>query len=191
MASKFRRGAYAFTAKGQRYVVEEVSDGVVYCSADNGAEAEFAESSLLTEAEWTARSGGKAGLLYARLRQSRLFSAMPPKVDRAAAELALGKVERLMPGILDFTAYTIAERILAESGDEHQARELSIAKCREIFDAAKVEVRTGLLATVLGMQPDILAGAGRLGDNLMRALIAKGMEHHAAAFDEFSSRRRR
>src|SRR5579862_171323 len=191
MASKFRRGVYAFTSNGRRYVVDEVSDGVVYCSADNGAETEFAESSLLTEAEWNARSGGKTGLLYAKLRQSRLYTAPPPKVDRAAAEQVLGKIERLMPGILDFAAYITAERVLGESGDADQVRELSIAKCREVFDAAKVEVRAGLLAVVLGMQPDILAGAGRLGDNLMRALIAKGMEQRAAAFDEFSSRRRR
>jgi hypothetical protein len=191
MPSKFRRGVYAFTSNGRRYVVDEVSDGVVYCSADNGAETEFAETSLLTEAEWNARSGGKTGLLYAKLKQSRLFSAVPPKVDRAAAEQVLGKIERLMPGILDFAAYMTAERVLGESGDADQVRELSIAKCREVFDAAKVEVRTGLVAAVLGMQPDILAGAGRMGDNLMRALIAKGMEQQAPAFEEFSSRRRR
>jgi len=191
MPSKFFRGAYVYTANGRRYVVDEVADGVVYCSSDNGAETEFAESALLTEAEWTARSGGKTGLLYARLKQSRLYSAVPAKVDRAGAEQVLAKIERLMPGILDFAAYTIASRILAETGDGDRANELSIAKCREIFDAAKIEVRAGLLASVLGMQPDILAGAGRLGDNLMRALIEKGMEHHAAEFEEFGNRRRR
>jgi hypothetical protein len=115
----------------------------------------------------------------------------PPKVDKAGADLVLAKIERLMPGILDFTAFTIASRILAETGDERLEAELSIAKCREIFDAAKSEIRAGLLASVLGMQPDVLAGAGRLGDNLMRALLTKGMADRAAAFEAFGDRRRR
>src|SRR5579862_9718787 len=131
MASKFRRGVYAFTSNGRRYVVDEVSDGVVYCSADNGAETEFAESSLLTEAEWTARSGGRVGLIYSRLRQSPRYGKAPAKVDRAGADTLLAKIERLMPGILDFAAFTIAADILAEDGDQKLEAELSIAKCRD------------------------------------------------------------
>jgi len=191
MVSKFRRGARVFTVNGRSYVVEEVADGVVYCSADNGAETEFSESSLLTEAEWNARSGGRIGLVYSRLRQSPRYGKAPAKVDRVGAELVLAKMERLMPGMLDFAAFTIAADILAADGDQKLEAELSIAKCREIFEAAKPEVRAGLLASLLGMQPDVLVGAGRLGDNLMRALIAKGLGDRAAAFDDFGSRRRR
>ena len=191
MASKFRRGVIVYAANGKSYVVEEVAGGVVYCSADNGVETEFAESSLLTEAEWTARSGGKAGLVYARLRQSPLYVKPPPKVDRASAELVLAKIERLMPGMLDFAAFTIAARILADWDDAKLEAELSIAKCREIFEAAKPEVRAGLLATILGMQPDVLTGAGKLGDNLMRALIAKGLGDRTTSFESFANRRRR
>jgi hypothetical protein len=191
MASKFRRGANVYASNGRSYVVEEVADGVVYCSSDNGAETEFSEASLLTEAEWAARSGGKIGLVYSRLKQSPLYSAAPAKVDRAGAEVVLAKIERLMPGILDFAAFTIAARILGEWDDAKLEAELSIAKCREIFDAAKPEVRAGLLASMLGMQPDVLVGAGRLGDNLMRALIAKGLGDRAAAFENFGDRRRR
>lgn len=191
MASKFRRGAIAYAPNGRSYIVDEVEDGVVYCSSANGAETEFSEASLLTEAEWATRSDNKIGLLYARLRQSRLYAAAPAKVDRAAADLMLAKIERLMPGILDFTAFTIAARILAEAGDAQLEAQLSITKCREIFDAAKAEVRAGLLASILGMQPDVLVGAGKLGDNLMRALIAKGMADRAAAFESFSDRRRK
>jgi hypothetical protein len=191
MASKFRRGAIVYTSNGRSYVVDEVTDGVVYCSADSGAETEFSESSLLTEAEWNARSGSKIGLVYSRLRQSPRYGKAPAKVDRAGAETVLAKIERLMPGILDFTAFTIATDILAEDGDQKLEAELSIAKCREIFEAAKPEVRAGLMASMLGMQPDVLVGAGRLGDNLMRALIAKGLGDRAAAFDNFGDRRRR
>ena len=191
MASKFRRGAIAYTVNGTSYVVEEIAGGVVYCSADNGVETEFAESSLLTEAEWMARSGGKSGLVYAKLRQSPLYVKLPPKVDRASAELVLAKVERLMPGMLDFAAFTIAARILSDWDDAKLEAELSIAKCREIFEAAKPEVRAGMLASILGMQPDLLAGAGKLGDNLMRALIAKGLGDRATSFESFANRRRR
>lgn len=191
MASKFRRGAIAYTANGTSYVVEEVAGDVVYCTADNGVETEFSESSLLTEAEWTARSGGKIGLVYARLRQSPLYAKPPPKVDRASAELVLAKIERLMPGMLDFAAFTIAGRILSDWDEARLEAELSIAKCREIFEAAKPEVRTGLLAAMLGIEPDLLAGAGKLGDNLMRALIAKGLGDRVTSFESFANRRRR
>ena len=191
MASKFRRGAIAYTVNGKSYVVEEIAGGVVYCSADNGVETEFAESSLLTEAEWTARSGGKSGLVYAKLLQSPLYVKLPPKVDRASADLMLAKVERLMPGMLDFAAFTIAARILGDWDDRKLEAELSIAKCREIFEAAKPEVRAGLLASILGMQPDVLTGAGKLGDNLMRALIAKGLGDRVTSFESFANRRRR
>jgi hypothetical protein len=191
MASKFRRGANVYTTNGRSYVVDEVDNGVVYCSSENGAETEFSESSLLTEAEWTARSGGRIGLLYSRLRQSPLYAAVPAKVDRAGADLVLAKIERLMPGMLDFAAFNVASRILVDEGDAKLEAELSIAKCREIFDAAKPEARAGMLATLLGMQADVLVGAGRLGDNLMRALLAKGLGDRAADFESFGNRRRR
>ena len=42
-----------------------------------------------------------------------------------------------------------AARTLAEIGDADQAAELSVAKCREIFDAAKPEIRASLLAAVI------------------------------------------
>jgi hypothetical protein len=190
MASKFHRGAIAYTQNGRSYIVDEVDGGVVYCSAESGAETEFPESALLTEAEWTARLDSKKGSLYARVKQGRLYSALPAKVDRAAAEQMLAKIERLKPGMLDYAAFTIAARTLAEAGDADQAADLSIVKCREIFDAAKPEIRAGLLAAIIDAPPAALVGAGRLGDNLMRALLDKGMIEHAAAFEEFGDRRR-
>jgi hypothetical protein len=190
MASKFHRGAVAYTQKGQRYIVDDVEEGVVYCSTESGAETEFSEPSLLTETEWTARLDSKKGLIYARLKQGRLYTMPPAKVDRAAAEQMLAKIERLKPGMLDFTAFTIAARTLAETGDADQAAELSIAKCRAIFDAAKPEIRASLLAAIIDAPPTALVGAGRLGDNLMRAMLDKGMAEHAAAFEEFGDRRR-
>ena len=92
--------------------------------------------------------------------------------------------------MLDFTAFTIATRILSETGDDDLISKLSIAKCREVFDAAKPEIRASLLASVLATPPDVLIGAGRLGDNLMRAMIEKGMADHADQFDSFCDRRR-
>src|ERR1700722_1917176 len=190
MASKFHHGATAYTQNGHSYIVDDVEEGVVYCSAESGAETEFAESSLLTEAEWADRLDSKKGLLYARLKQGRLYTMLPAKVDRAAAEQMLAKIERLKPGMLDFTAFTVAARTLAETVDVDQAAELSIAKCRRIFDEAKPEIRATLLATIIDAPPLALVSAGRLGDNLMRAMLDKGMAEHAAAFQDFGDRQR-
>src|SRR5580700_9956894 len=63
MITKFRRGAIVYTQNGRSYVVDEVTDGTVYCSSSNGAETEFSEATLMTEAEWTARSDSKSGLI--------------------------------------------------------------------------------------------------------------------------------
>ncbi|MGH7034223.1 MAG: hypothetical protein ACREFL_10880 [Stellaceae bacterium] len=190
MASKFRRGATVYAANGRSYVVAEVDEGVVYCSTAGGAETEFAEANLLTEAEWTARSDNKAGLIYARLRQARAYAAPPPKLDRLGAEQVLAKIERLMPGMLDYAAFTIAARILADSGDAALAGGLSIVKCREVFEAARPELRASLVASLLATPPEALIGAGRLGDNLMRAMLDKGMAGQEADFEAFGDRRR-
>ena len=190
MASKFRRGAIVYTSNGRSYVVDEVTDGVVYCSADSGAETEFSESSLLTEAEWNARSGRKIGLTYSRLRHSPRYGKAPAKVDRAGAETVLAKIERLMPGILDFTAFTIATDILADDGDQNLEAELSIAKCRAVWETATPQARASLLAAILATPADVLLNAARLGDNLMRALVEKGMAARATEFEEFCDRPR-
>jgi hypothetical protein len=92
--------------------------------------------------------------------------------------------------MLDFTAFTVAARTLAETGDADQAAELSIAQCRKIFDEAKPEIRASLLAAIIDAPPVALVSAGRLGDNLMRAMLDKGMAEHASAFQGFGDRQR-
>jgi hypothetical protein len=52
-------------------------------------------------------------------------------------------------------------------------------------------VRVSLVANLLGMQVGGLVDAGRLGDNLMRALIEKGLADNAQAFEDFCDRPRR
>jgi hypothetical protein len=42
----------------------------------------------------------------------------------------------------------------------------------------------------MGIAPDVLVGAARLGDNLMRAMITKGLAAREDAFEAFRSRRR-
>lgn len=191
MASKFRRGAAAFTKDGRRYAVEAVEDGMVYCTSTSGAEAEFPETALMTEAEWAGRSDGRRDIVYTRLKQTRAFAAPSAKLDRAACEQMLAKAERLSPGLLDFTAFTVASRGLIENGDESFLPQLSIAKCREIFDRAKPELRAGMLAGLLGAPAEALVGAGRLGDNLMRAIIDKGLAASVDSYENFRDRRRR
>lgn len=195
MPGKFPRGAIAYTQNGRRYTVEEVADGTAYCIGDNGAETEFAESALFTEGEWTARNEKRAGNVYDRIKRGRLYAAPGPaksggKLDRSAATTMLTRIDKLSPGILDFIAFTIAGRILAETDEAHLADGLSIGKCRAVFDAASPETRMSLLASLLSTPVDVLLNAARLGDNLMRALIEKGMTTQAEAFDAFCDRPR-
>jgi hypothetical protein len=187
MASRFPPGAAVYTKDGRRYVVDEVADGLVYCTAPGGAETEFPESQLMNEAEWAGRTDGRRDALYGRLKQSRAYA--PAKgLDRAAAERTLAKVGQLFPGILDFVAFTVASRVLTESGDQAFIPELSIVKCRALFDDAPPETRITLLAAQVGTPPGTLIGAVGLGENMARAMIDKGLD--AAAFEAFGSRRR-
>lgn len=190
MPAKFRRGAVAYTENGRCYTVETVEDGTVYCTSDNGAETEFSETALLTEAEWTALSEKRGGNVYQRIKQSRVFTVASGKLDHGAASTVLGRIEKLNPGILDFTAFSGAYRAAADAGESAAAATLSISKCRAVFDEATPEVRASLLAALLGMPADVLVNASRMGDNLLRALIEKGMAAQADAFDEFCDRPR-
>jgi hypothetical protein len=191
MASRFRRGALAYAKDGRSYTVQSVEDGMVYCASDSGAEAEFPEASLFTEAEWAARSDGRRDGLYGRLKQARAYAAPPRGLDRKAAEQLLARIERLSPGILDFTAFTTATRVLEETGEHDFVAGLSIPKCRDVFDAASPETRASLLAGLLGAQPQALIDAARLGENLLRALLDKGLESRAEEYEAFCDRPRR
>jgi hypothetical protein len=190
MPSKFWRGSLAYTENGRRYTVDAVEDGTVYCTTDSGAETEFSEAAMLTEAEWTARAARHNGQVYDRLKQSRLYAGPSAKIERAAATALLAKIERLTPGILDFAAFTTAAHILADSGESELAARLSIAKCRAVFETASAETRASLLASILNTPADVLVNAARLGDNLMRALVEKGMATNATEFEEFCDRPR-
>jgi hypothetical protein len=191
MASRFAPGAVVYTKDGRSYTVDEVEDGIVYCTASGGGQTEFAEEALIGEAEWAAKSGGRRDLFYTRLKQAPSFVNATGKVDGTAAAQLLTKIEKLSPGILDFTAFRAAARVMTENGDGGQIDSLSITKSREVFDAAKPEVRLTLVASLFSMAPDALADAGRLGDNLMRALIEQGLAPQAAEFEEFLDRPRR
>lgn len=188
--SKFPRGSIAYTQNGRRYTVEDVTDGTVYCVGENGAETEFAESGLMTEDEWAARSEKRAGNVYDRIKRARAYTVPPPRLDRAAATMVLTRADKLSPGLVDYAAFTIAGRILTETGEGELADRLSISKCRAVFDAAAPELRVTLLANLLSTPVDVLLNAARLGDNLMRALIDKGMAAQAEAFEAFCDRPR-
>ena len=70
---------------------------------------------------------------------------------------------------------------------DHAAASLRTA-ARRLADAP--EIRASLLATLLSTPANVLVNAAGLGDNLLRALIDKGMVPHAATFDEFCDRPR-
>jgi hypothetical protein len=191
MPSRFRPGAAAYAKDGRRYLVEQVEDGVVYCRSAAGAETEFAEAQLLSEAEWTARSGNQVDRVYATIRQSPAYAPYKGKLNPAAADRLLAKVDRVAPGILDFAALVTAERILAEAGLGTTDSALSIVKCRTIFDAAPPESRAVVLAGLIGSPPEVLVGAAGLGDNLLRAMIERAAAPGSVSFEVFRARRRR
>lgn len=187
--SRFAPGSKAYAKDGRVYTVDEVTDGVVYCRSESGVETEFPESQLATAAEWTAQADGRRDLAYSRIRQSKAFTTAAGKLDRAGAERLLGQADRLVMGLLDFTAYTAAVHVLEEQ--KAPADTLSIVKCRQVFDAAPPEVRASLLANLLGVAPDTLIGAARLGDNMAKAMIDKGLAARTEAFEDFCDRPRK
>lgn len=187
--SRFAPGSKAYGKDGRVYTVDEVTGGVVYCRSENGIETEFPEAQLATPAEWAGQADGRRDLAYSRIKQSKTFTSIPPKVDRAGAERLLAQADRLVMGLLDFTAFTAATRVLEEQ--KSPADNLSIVKCRQVFDAAPPEVRAGLLAALVGAQPDTLIGAAKLGDNMAKAMIDKGLAARAEDFEEFCDRPRR
>lgn len=192
MASRFSPGSIAYARDGRSYTVEAVDGGTVYCTSSNGAETEFPESGLLSATEWAARSDGRRDVSYTRLKQARAYGPAPTEsADRAASEQLLSKVERLSPSLLDFAAYTVARQILTENKDADLISGLSIVKSRLIFEEARPEVRARLLAGVLGVRTDTLLSAVKLGDNLMRAMLEKGLVAHSTDFEEFLDRPRR
>jgi len=189
MPPRFPEGSTAYDKDGRAYTVEEVDGGMVYCTASNGVETEFPESALLNEAEWAARSDGRRDDAYVRIKQSRAYLAPASGISKDAADQMLARADNLFPGLLDFIAVSVAEKVLADSHDENLAAQLSIKKCRAIYDEVKPEARAAVMAGVLGAAPDKLVQAAGVGDNLLRAMIEKGLD--AAAFDEFQDRPRR
>ena len=195
MVSRFSPGATVYGKDGRSYTVEAVDAGTVYCTASNGAETEFPEATLFTETEWAERTAqtkhGKREVPYPRLKQSRHYASTAAKVTGAASDQLLNRVSRLMPSLLDFVAFTVASDILAETHDDDLIEHLSIVKCRQIFDGASPQVRASLVARVLDAQPEALVSAAGLGDNLVQAMVTKGLEPLEQAYEDFQDRPRR
>lgn len=191
MSARFVPGATVYTKDGKSYTVDDVEDGVVYCTSPGGAQTEFAEDALHNESEWAAKSDGRRDLFYTRLKLAKPYTDFSGKQDAATASQLLAKIDRLALGILDYAAFITAEKVMIDNGDEHLVSGLSIPKCRAVFDEARPEVRLSLLAAMLGINTDALLDAGRLGDNLMLALIEKGLAAHGDAFEDFLDRPRR
>ena len=197
-STRFPRGSTAYAVKdGRSYIVEECADGVAYCTTESGGEFEFPESALLTETEWVARrnvraagTGGGVGreVSYPRIEKARHYLPGGEKLDAGAAEQMLAKAQRVNPSFLDFVAFTIAARILTEHKEQDLIPQLSVRRCRAIFNAAPPAVRARLVADILEARPDALVSAGSLGDNVLKAMIAKGLELRAAAFEDFQDR---
>jgi hypothetical protein len=85
----------------------------------------------------------------------------------------------------------VATRTMEDNGDRDLVSGLSIVKCRASFDAVGPDIRATLLAGILATPAGALVDAGRLGDNLMRAMLEKGLAAQSAAFESFRDRRRR
>ncbi|OIQ97935.1 hypothetical protein GALL_201170 [mine drainage metagenome] len=190
MQSRFPPGSTAYAKDGRSYIVEEVADGIVYCATAGGAETEFPENKLLSAAEWEAKTkvGLQREVSYPRLQQSRHFLPAGESVDVAGAERMLLRAEGGAPGLLDFVAFVVAKRILAERKEEDLVETLSIRKCRAMFDVAPPSVRARLLAQLLGARTDALVSAGGLGENLLKAMVAQGLAPLQAEYEAFQDR---
>lgn len=191
MTERFPEGSTAYTKDGRAYTVEEVAGGVVYCSLPNGTETDFPESALLNASEWAARSGGQDDVVYNRIKRAKGYSAPAAKLNAAAAEKVLSRADNLSAGLLDFTAFTVATQALQDSGHEDQIEGLSIIKCRAVFDEHPPEVRASALALVLGTSPTVFVGLSEVGDNLIKAMVEKGLAARGEAFEDFCDRPRR
>ena len=189
MAERFQPGGVAYTKDGRKYRVEDVEDGIVYCASEAGAETEFAGDQLLTQAEWEARGKGDRERIYTRLKLADAYARPGPRLEKGAGEKVLAAIGRLMPALLDFAAYRVAVDFLTAAGEDAAAAGLSIVKCRQVFDTAPLDVRIGLLARTLGVPPKTLIDAAQIGDNLMRAILSKGMEAYPESLAEFRARR--
>jgi hypothetical protein len=195
MAHRFSPGDTVYGKDGRSYTVEAIDGNTVYCTSQNGVETEFPLDMLFTQAAWTQSdaqaSQGKREVSYPRLRQSRHYTAGDTKIAPAAAEQLLAKANRLSPCLMDFVAFTVASRFLAEHRDEELVDQLSIVKSRAVFDDTPAAVRVRAMAELLEAQPEALVSAASLGDNLLRAMIDKGLASHEAAFEDFQDRPRR
>lgn len=192
MASRFSPGDTVFGKDGRSYVVEAVDGPTVYCVTGNGAEMEFPDTTLFTETEWSAQEKrGRGEVSYTRLGRSRHYGKPATKIDPATASHLLTKIAHLSPSLLDFVAFQTAVRFLEENRDDDLIDQLSIVKSRKVFDEAPPETRVSLLSELVGAAPEALADAARLGDNLLRAMVEKGLAPHDEAFDEFQDRPRR
>jgi hypothetical protein len=191
VTERFPPGSTAYTKDGRAYTVEEAAGGMVYCSLPNGTETDFPENQLLTAAEWSAQSGGQDDVLYGRIARAKPYAAPAAKIDPSAAATVLKRADQLSAGLLDFAAFTIAERALEDSGHASQAEGLSIIKCRKVLDERPPESQLNALAIMLGADVKVLAGMANVGDNLIRAVVDQGMAPHAEAFEDFCDRPRR
>jgi hypothetical protein len=187
---RFKTGARAYTRDGKVYTVDEAVRGTVYCTASNGAEADFPEVTLFTEAEWAARGDGRRDLSNTRLKQARVYQTAA-KIDRAASEKFLTRAEKMFPGLLDFAAFSVAQRVLADNKDDEFIPGLSIVMSRKIFDQATPEARATMLSGLLNTSPETMVSAAALGDNMVKAMVDKGMEGLAEDFEVFCDRPRR
>jgi len=195
MAHRFSPGDTVYGKDGRSYTVEAIDGNTVYCKSQNGAETEFPLEMLFTQSAWTQSDAqsthGKREISYSRLRQSRHYTPGEMKIAPAAAEQLLAKANRLSPCLIDFVAFTVAARFLAEHRDEELVDQLSIVKSRAVFDDTPAAVRVRVMAELLEAQPQALVSAAGLGDNLLRAMIDKGLASHEAAFEDFQDRPRK
>ncbi len=191
MTERFLPGSTAYTKDGRAYTVDEAEDGVVYCTLPNGAETDFPESALFNEKEWASRSGSQDDVLYGRIKRNPTYAAPSASLDRTAAKKIIARSDQLAPGVIDFVAYEIASRSVEASGHSDQREGLSIVKSRAVFDSHPAEIQVSALARVLGAEPSVLISVADLGENILKAIIDKGVALHHDAFEDFCDRPRR
>jgi hypothetical protein len=170
--TRFQAEDVVYTKDGRKYYVDLVEDGIVFCSTANGAEADFHPDQLLTEAEWEAEQATRHRSAIPLPNGFRSPAPRPGDIKRC--ERVIAEVNRLLPDLLGYTAFRVADTILREQSGEG----VGVGETKAVIAAFNQTVppveQVNLLAAVIGATPDVLIGMLEMSDQEKRQVLGFG-----------------
>jgi hypothetical protein len=187
MVKSFLIGSKVYSKTGASYIVEEVSDNIIYCTSENGVEHDFSDNLLYTEEEWHSSKNPITDVLYANIKISNTYKVKNFKIPLGAAEKFLARCESFLPGLINFVSYHIAVSYISATNNNSQNIRLSRDKCRQVFDEHSSDAQSIALGTTLGINPMMIPNISELGEHALKAIIDKGIEKHRKEYEIFCS----